>query len=527
MKSIQTKILFVVIAGLLVITAVVSTIGVRMTHEVMHRDADRILKNAAQREAAKINDTLGDVMKSISIMEHYATTELKDSTQLQDETFRTKYVQRIETMFTEVALNTNGIQGFYMRIDPAWSDGTTGFYKMMAADGHLQDMQVTDLTKYSKDDKQNVGWYYDAVNAGNGIWMDPYYFPGQEAQMITYAQPVYVGRNLIGVIGFDMDFSYLVSRINDIAVYEDGAAVLLARDGVTPYNQLPGNYDENAHTTHDPHTESRVELKNGMYLELRADYKDIQRDIRPILGRIVMAFVVVLAVSILYTVIVTRKIVGPLKQLTAAAESVSTGVGTGEMSDLPVDSKDEIGTLARVLNNTYARIQEYTTYINALAYRDSLTGIKNTTAYTEAIKDLNRDICTGNPKFGVLVADINNLKQTNDRYGHDVGNDLIVHTAKILTDTFRSSVVFRIGGDEFTVLLQGDDYKNYHTLLEQLDMACAKAYIIACENTIPVSVARGVALFDPSIDRIYEDVFAKADHAMYLNKEESKAAVTY
>lgn len=46
MRSIQSKILFVVIAGLLVITAVVSAIGVTMTHEVMHRDADRILKNA-------------------------------------------------------------------------------------------------------------------------------------------------------------------------------------------------------------------------------------------------------------------------------------------------------------------------------------------------------------------------------------------------------------------------------------------------------------------------------------------------
>lgn len=522
MKSIKSKILFTVIAGLLVITAVVSTIGVTMTHEVMHRDADRILKNAAQREAAKINDTLGDVMKSISIMEHYAITEVNDPAKLQDETFRAQYLQRAETMFAEVALNTSGIQGFYMRIDPAWSNGTTGFYKMLAENGTLQSMTLTDLTKYSKDDKQNVSWYYEPVTAGKGIWMDPYYFPGHSNQLITYAQPLYVGQELVGVIGFDMNFSYLVSRINEISVYEDGTALLLAKDGVTPYNQLSG--DHSGHTTHGKHTESKVELKNGMYLELRADYKDIQRDIRPILGRIVMAFVVVLAVAIAYTVFMTQKIVGPLKRLTAAAEAISTGVSVGEMADLPVESKDEIGTLSRVLRNTYARIQEYTAYINALAYRDSLTGIKNTTAYTEAVKDLNKEICTGNPQFGVLVADINNLKQTNDRFGHDVGNDLIVHTAKILTDTFRTSVVFRIGGDEFTVLLQGDDYKNYHALMEQMDEACAKDCITAGENTIAVSVARGVALFDPSIDRIYEDVFAKADHAMYMHKEASKAA---
>lgn len=521
MKSIQSKILFVVIAGLLVITAVVSAIAVTMTHEVMHRDADRILKNAAQREAAKINDMLGDVTKSISIMDHYATAELTSSAQFQDEEFRAQYVKRAETMFAEVALNTGGIEGFYMRLDPTCTDGTTGFYKMVTPDGNLQDMPLTDLTKYQKDDKRNVGWYYDAVDAGKGIWMDPYYFPGNENQMITFAKPMYVGRDLIGVIGFDMNFGYLINRINEIAVYEDGFAILLARDGVTAYNQTPAEVSRN------PHTEAKVELKNGMYLELCADYKDIQRDIHPMLMRIVLAFVVVLLVSIAYTVVVTGKIVGPLKRLTAAAETITAGVGLTNLSDIPVESKDEIGTLSRVLRNTYAKIQEYTAYINALAYRDSLTGIKNATAYTEAIKEVNREICTGNPKFAVLVADINNLKQTNDRFGHDVGNDLIIHTAKILADTFRDSAVFRIGGDEFAVLLRDADYKNYRALLEQLDEACARDYITACENTIQVSVARGIAVFDPDIDRVYEDVFAKADHAMYLNKEKNKATAAH
>ena len=122
---------------------------------------------------------------------------------------------------------------------------------------------------------------------------------------------------------------------------------------------------------------------------------------------------------------------------------MSLGVGEADFSDVPIESKDEIGTLSKVLTSTYAKIQEYTTYINALAYRDSLTGIKNSTAYTEAITELNKSICTANPQFGVLVADINNLKETNDRYGHDVGNELIVHTSKVLVNTFKNSAVFR------------------------------------------------------------------------------------
>lgn len=524
MKSIQSKILFVVIAGLLIITAVVSAIGVTMTHEVMHRDADRILKNAAQREAAEINDVLGDVVKSCGIMEHYAISEAKTPENLRNEAFRAQYLQRTETMFSEVVVNTDGVEGFYLRLDPAYTDGTSGFYNRVISGGGLVDMPLTDLTKYDSSDNQNVGWYYQAINTGKGVWMDPYYFPGNDNQLISFVQPLYIGRDLIGVIGFDMSFDYLLRRVEEISVYENGHATLFARDGVTPYNTVADVGHDHDHS--DPGTVTKVELKNGMYLSLQANYKDIQRDIRPILGKIVAAFVVVLICAIAYTIFVTHRIVKPLKQLTLAAQAISSGSDQLDTFDILVDSNDEIGTLSQVLSNTYAKIQEHTAYINALAYRDSLTGIKNTTAYTEAIKDLNKDIRTGNPRFSVLMADINNLKQANDKFGHDVGDDLIICTAKILTDIFRSSAIFRIGGDEFAVILLNEDYEHYRARLEQLDAACATAHVAVGETSIPVWVARGIARFDPSIDRTYEDVFAKADHAMYINKEESKSTTS-
>jgi hypothetical protein len=74
----------VVISGLLVITAVVSAIAVNMTHEVMHKDADRILNNTAQKEAAYINDVLGDMKKSAKVMSHYATAEIEQVAQLEE-----------------------------------------------------------------------------------------------------------------------------------------------------------------------------------------------------------------------------------------------------------------------------------------------------------------------------------------------------------------------------------------------------------------------------------------------------------
>lgn len=516
MKSIQSKILTVVISGLLVITAAVSTIAVNMTHEIMHKDADRILNNVTLKEAAYINDVLGDMKKSATIMQHYAKTEINDINDLKNAEFLETYLEKNKKMFSEIAINTSGIEGYFMRINPEYTDGKTGFYNIVNEDATVREMQITDLSKYDPNDTKNAGWYYTAVKKGKAVWLEPYYFPGYEEMLISYTIPVYINSKLLGVIGFDMNFGYLVDRIDNISVYESGYAVLLANDGKTNYNEISAEDSKN------PHTKATATLQNGMYLELRADYKDIQKDIHPMLSKIVLAFIIVLILSILYTIFVTYRIVRPLKQLTSAAKDFSDGLDESKLSEISVNSKDEIGTLSVVFKDTYKKILEYTTYINALAYRDSLTGIKNSTAYTEAISAINKEINCDNPRFGVLVADINNLKQTNDKYGHDVGNELIIHTSRILTDIFKESSVFRIGGDEFAVILKNNDYKDYRNLLVEFDKACSEDIITVYENRIPVSIARGVASYNPDVDKIYEDVFANADHAMYLNKEESK-----
>ena len=516
MKSIQTKILAVVISGLLVITALVTAIGVNMTHEIMHQDADRILDNVAQKEAAYINDVLGDISKSAAIMNHYAQAEIQSMEQLADLEFRANYLEKTKRMFTEIALNTKGIEGYYLRLNPQFTDGTTGYYNLVEASGAIREMQVTDLNKYAQDDTQNVSWYYTPVQEGKAVWLEPYYFPGYNQLLISYTVPMYVDSQLLGVIGFDMNFAYFVERINNISVYQEGCAILLGKDGQTRYN------NEDRADSDEPHTKATASLQNGMYLELRADYEDIQRDIRPVLGKIVQAFLIVLAGAILYTIFVTHRIVQPLKQLTVAAKKMASG-GEEEPEWTAAESKDEIGTLSRVLKDTYKKIREYNAYIKVLAYRDSLTGIKNSTAYVEATAKLNQEITCGNPQFGVLMVDINNLKETNDKYGHDVGDELIVHTAKILTEVFRTSSVYRVGGDEFVVILTGRDYEHYHVALTCMDDACSKDYITVNDDRVQVVLARGVAIYNPTIDRVYKDVFTKADHAMYLHKEESKS----
>ena len=136
--------------------------------------------------------------------------------------------------------------------------------------------------------------------------------------------------------------------------------------------------------------------------------------------------------------------------------------------------------------------------------------------------DYDKEIENQNPDFGVMIFDINYLKETNDKYGHDFGNKLISCAAGIISGIFKRSPVFRIGGDEFLVILQNRDLEEYENLVAKFDEECKNNSIQAGEKNIPISIAKGFARYDSFKDSKFVDVFNRADDAMYANKREIK-----
>jgi diguanylate cyclase (GGDEF)-like protein len=91
--------------------------------------------------------------------------------------------------------------------------------------------------------------------------------------------------------------------------------------------------------------------------------------------------------------------------------------------------------------------------------------------------------------------------------------------------TFEHSPVFRVGGDEFVVLLKGYDYVHIEQLAgkfnEEIDRVAGDNDLKSWER---ISAALGYALYDPDRDRSIEDTFARADRAMYNKKKNMKAS---
>ena len=173
------------------------------------------------------------------------------------------------------------------------------------------------------------------------------------------------------------------------------------------------------------------------------------------------------------------------------------------------------------LTNVDASIRREIAYREALgsamdlANRDALTGVKSKYAYVQAETELDKVIGNGTSvEFAIVVCDVNGLKNVNDTQGHSAGDAFIKSACAMICTTFKHSPVFRIGGDEFAVLLKGQDYENRLALMNTLRGAVARNRADGL-----VTVASGISEYAPGTDMRVQDVFERADNAMYDNKE--------
>ena len=149
---------------------------------------------------------------------------------------------------------------------------------------------------------------------------------------------------------------------------------------------------------------------------------------------------------------------------------------------------------------------------------DVLTGVKNKHAYDNMEKQINKMIKDGAaPEFALVVLDINGLKAVNDTFGHQAGDEFIKKGCSIICDVFRHCPVFRVGGDEFVVVIQGRSYKHVDKIMQFWEKTIQESI-----DNNSVVIAAGMARFTD--DKEVKNVFAKADALMYENKKALKNA---
>jgi len=547
MNSIHKKFTFLILICICISTCCIGFMAYWYISHFQTEDSDRIMSMTCRQEADSLNRQFTGIHDAINIYADRSLKRLPSADSLRDEAFLTAYVGEMEDFMSDIARNMDYIGAYYMRLAPGITadDNKAGFYYSRRENRKsLSKEPLPEVTRYDRFELESVGWFYQPKAAAMPVWLKPYHNKNVNAHMISYVIPLYKNEKFIGVCGMDVDFDAIIDDISGINPYRTGATALFSGKGEVYYHPefAPGtlltdyspdlqaviddmqfSISENQKTNYTYKVKgaekklSFSHLKNGMVLALSAETKEINAPQRMLMRGIALIMVTLALLAVVITYFISRRITRPLQVLTEAADEIAAG---NLDVTLPEPGNDEVGILARSFGIAVERQRDFIAGIQNEAFKDPLTHVKNKAAYEVEKERLARDMRMGAARFALLMVDINDLKKMNDSYGHEHGDLYLMNCSEAICRVFRHSPVYRIGGDEFLVLLENSDYNHRDERIGEL-VRCIKENQIEKEAWKRISFAWGLGIYQPS-DELPDDVFHRADQAMYAHKRSMK-----
>lgn len=242
MKSIQTKFTVLMISGLLTMSLLLGGTCLMYAGYEWKENLKTTLNTVCEEQTLRMDNQLDTIKQSATIIYNYAQSRLPSVKELQDDEFLKKYTDKVSALAENVAGHTDGTLGVYFHYNPELIDPKTGFFwSRNGLKGTLQKTSVTDLSKYTEKDEDKTCWYYQPAKAGKPTWTHTYYNETVGVEMISYGIPFYMGDILVGVMGIDVDFSYLVDLAQEGAIYENGRGNLVDLEQRLVYFRKPGD----------------------------------------------------------------------------------------------------------------------------------------------------------------------------------------------------------------------------------------------------------------------------------------------
>jgi diguanylate cyclase (GGDEF)-like protein len=288
------------------------------------------------------------------------------------------------------------------------------------------------------------------------------------------------------------------------------------------------------------------------FVRLGMSYDRSREQLRGNLLGVLSVVGALVAVAILLTLLLTRRLVAPMRLLTGAASAV----GAGKLDvRLPARSGDELGLLTQTFNNMIERLSasqaEVATYqrtleekvaqrTNALevataqayklAQHDILTGLPNRALLNQRLRQIVAQAARDSHQVACLFLDFDHFKRINDTLGHDAGDQLLQAVAQRLINAVRESdTVARLGGDEFVIILPGLDPAKatfeIMTVLTRVRESFLASFRLG-EQTPTLTCSIGVSIYPVDADDPV-GLIKQADTAMYAAKDAGRNAYRF
>ena len=536
MRSLRTRITLMTVYVVIIAVVAITMLSVFSIRNNEQRKSDQLLLLLCETGEMNLDYYFDSVQNSVGKVASFVEADLEGLT---DEELA-QHMERVSDYFGEMASKTNGVLTYYYRIDPEVSGKVKGFWYVDLDGSGFVRHSVTDITTYDTSDTTNLVWFTVPKHEGSSIWLPPYITDNLYKRVISYNVPIYYRGRFVGVVGIEIDYSTMAKQVDSIRLYSNGYAFLSDAKGNLFYHpridisklnektmpEVPDVFrSENTFVryTFDGQEKlaARLPLSNGMWLNVSAPIVETEGNWKMLILKISVLAICVLAAAVIFTMLYTKRITKPITQLTEAANQVDNG---NYNIMLDYDKNDEIGRLTKTFKRLTAHMRDNISDLNRQVYIDSLTHVKNQGAFSVAIDQLQAEIknTDGSVQFAIGIFDCDELKTINDENGHEKGDIYLQTASKVICDTFYHSPVFRIGGDEFAVILRSDSYLNMDSLIDQFEQAVDAINHSVKNSWEQVHISIGMARYDKENDQSVYAVVRRADKEMYENKRRRK-----
>ena len=556
MKSIRTKISLLNVLAISISLIVATVIASITIASFAHTSSEKTVELSAETGKNNLNYYFKSIEQTVNTISNIIGSDLDE--RIDDTDLANSYHEHVdyaEMIFKSAADNTNGVYDFYYRVDLSITEATggkeageKGFWFIYSEENERYEEHVV-----SPLDESACPWFHEPKQQGKPVWLLPYSTDNlDDVYVLSYNVPIYRTlanneKSFVGVAGIEISYLTLGEQIKDIKVLEHGYAFLVDNEDGTiiwhpeidlygktaeerpqvPERFLEGLKNKNDHIVYSYNGVTKhchiIPLGDviGMSIVVAVPEADVNGIWLAVINEIIIAALLIFGLFITVTLLFSRRFTQPLKDLTVAAEQINKG---NYNVTLNYNGKDEIGVLTNTVSTLIGNLKGYINDLNSLAYADALTEVRNKSAFDVIVRELQK--CIDNEEkgleFAIAIFDCDDLKGINDAYGHDKGNVYLKNASHLMCRIFQKSVVYRVGGDEFAIILRDADFKNRESLKKAFINKSAEICKLAKEPWEQIRVSVGIAAYDPKIDQSVKDVIIHADHLMYANKRERK-----
>lgn len=387
-------------------------------------------------------------------------------------------------------------------------------------------------------------WFKDAKNSKEAIKTKPYTFSHIDSIGITYAKSIKNGKEVVAIDLLIADYlnsfkNHVDINKTELYLFNSNKLILssLSKNS-NSFNDFILNISdlkefENTQIVEKDNKKFLIRIikidnnKQDNYLALIAEYKNILKPYNQEILWLLFVFIFTGLITIPLILYFSRVISKPIYSLVRQSKKI-------EKQDFNISKIDtsihEILLLSSAFSNMSKSIYDYQTSLEEkneelerLSITDKLTGLYNRAKLDSVLNKEFEKATRYNDIFSVIIMDIDFFKSVNDNFGHQIGDDVLKESAKILSSCIRTSdTLGRWGGEEFLIICPNSKQEDAIKLANRINIAIKQHTFSTYPKKVTMSL--GVASYC-SIFKKAEDIVASADIALYKAKQAGRDRV--